>query len=65
MPYRINYRYSESGWTGPTGSPIAEEDTAYDLAESESEASRDAARKCIDAGIDVEFIVEYRIVPTD
>ena len=64
MSYRINYRYSDSGWTGPTGNPIPDEADAYDLAERESEASRDAARKCIDAGIDVEFIVDYKVVPS-
>ena len=62
VKYYINYRFSESGWSGKTGNGFDDRESATKTAKIQMELSQQSYRKCVDANIDVDFIVEYSII---
>jgi hypothetical protein len=63
--YAIKYRYSDTGWLLPSVELFDDDGDAYFKAAAEEKASKESYQKCVDAGIDVPFIVEFKVVPME
>jgi len=60
--YAIKFRFTDTGWLLPSSKIYDSKEDAYADAYAEEEASAESYRKCVDAGIDVPFIVEFKVV---